>query len=171
MNRISICRWYGGENGPHANLGRLPSHWACAGFTWRQKLQFDPIGWGFGGHAVAFHCWATHVFASLIQPQVLVVGLIHMAVSTVVIGILLLGVGFQAFTAVLIAIALGFSSTVLTAKSLDARNELDSYHGRLAIGILILQDVVAILLLTFAGGSSPTWWAAGLHLRHVRCWP
>ncbi|MEM9775387.1 MAG: cation:proton antiporter [Chloroflexota bacterium] len=99
---------------------------------------------------------------SLIQPQVLGVGLIHLAASTVVLGILLLGVGFQPLTAVLIAVALGFSSTVLTAKSLDARKELDSYHGRLAIGILILQDVVAILLLAFAGGSTPTWWAAGL---------
>ena len=69
---------------------------------------------------------------------------------------------FSPLAAILIAISLGFSSTVLTAKSLDARDELDSYHGRLAIGILILQDVVAILLLAVAGDSSPTIWAVGL---------
>ncbi len=99
---------------------------------------------------------------SLIQPQVLGVGLIHIAVSAVVFGVLLVGFGFAPLAAVLIAISLGFSSTVLTAKSLDARKELDSYHGRLAIGILILQDVIATLLLAVAGGSSPSWWAAGL---------
>jgi hypothetical protein len=61
-----------------------------------------------------------------------------------------------------VAVSLGFSSTVLTAKLLDAREELDSYHGRLAIGVLILQDVVAVLLLVVAGGGSPTGWALGL---------
>ena len=64
--------------------------------------------------------------------------------------------------AALIAVGLSFSSTVLTAKSLDARGELDSYHGRLAIGILVLQDVVAVLLLAVAGNGSPSWWALAL---------
>ena len=98
-------------------------------------------------------------FRSLIQVQVLGVGLIHLVFSGVLFGFVLLQLQFQLFPAILIAIGLGFSSTVLTAKSLDNRGELDSFHGRLAIGILILQDVVAVVLLVFGAGSVPSWWA------------
>ena len=99
---------------------------------------------------------------SLVQVEVLGVGLVHLAVSAGLFGLILTGFGFPLLPAVLIAVALGFSSTVLTAKSLDSRGELDAYHGRLAIGILILQDVVAVLLLVLAGGAAPSGWALGL---------
>lgn len=101
-------------------------------------------------------------FRSLIQTQVLGVGAIHLLISTTVFTILLYALQLPPLAAVLIAVGLGFSSTVLTAKSLDGRGELDSYHGRLAIGILILQDVVAVLLLALAGDEAPSWWALGL---------
>ncbi|MFK7806016.1 MAG: cation:proton antiporter [Anaerolineae bacterium] len=99
---------------------------------------------------------------SLIQPQVLGVGFIHLLISLIVFGLLLFALGFPPLATVLVATSLGFSSTVLTAKSLDARKELDSYHGRLAIGILIFQDVVAVLLLAGTGDAVPSWWAIGL---------
>ncbi len=101
-------------------------------------------------------------FRSLIQPQVLGVGSIHLIVSTAVFTLIFYLLQLPLPAALLIAVGLGFSSTVLTAKSLDARGELDSYHGRLAIGILILQDVVAVLLLAVTGEGSPTWWALAL---------
>jgi predicted Kef-type K+ transport protein len=99
---------------------------------------------------------------SLIQPQVWGVGSLHLILSTAVFTVVLLALQLPPFAAVLIAVALSFSSTVLTAKSLDAKGELDSYHGRLAIGILILQDIVAVVLLALAGGSTPAPWALGL---------
>ena len=98
-------------------------------------------------------------FRSLVQPQVLGVGILHLAISTAVFTAVLFVLQLPIITALLIAIALGFSSTVLTAKSLDARGELDSYQGRLSIGILILQDVVAVLLLIVTGGGMPSWGA------------
>jgi predicted Kef-type K+ transport protein len=101
-------------------------------------------------------------FRSLVQPEVFGVGALHLMVSTAVFSFILLALQTPLLPAVLIAMGLSFSSTVLTAKSLDARGELDSYHGRLAIGILILQDVVAVLLLAVAGGSTPSWWALAL---------
>jgi predicted Kef-type K+ transport protein len=101
-------------------------------------------------------------FRSLLQPQVLGVGSIHLAISGILFTAVLMLLDLPVGTAVLVAVSLGFSSTVLTAKLLDAREELDSYHGRLAIGVLILQDVVAVLLLVVAGGGSPTVWALGL---------
>lgn len=46
-----------------------------------------------------------------------------------------------------IALALSFSSTIIIVKLLSDRREIDALHGRLAVGILILQDVVVILAL------------------------
>jgi predicted Kef-type K+ transport protein len=89
----------------------------------------------------------------------LAVGGIHLIISTIIFALVGLGTGLDPIVALLIAVALGFSSTVLTAKSLELRNELDSYHGRIAIGILILQDVVAIVLLALIGGKDFTPWA------------
>jgi predicted Kef-type K+ transport protein len=101
-------------------------------------------------------------FRSLLEKQVFGVGTIHLIISTIVFTLVLVALRLPLPAAALIAIGLSFSSTVLTAKSLDARGELDSYHGRLAIGILILQDVVAVLLLAVAGDGAPSWWAIAL---------
>jgi len=101
-------------------------------------------------------------FRSLLQTQVLGVGTIHLIISATLFSALLYGLQLPFSVAVLIAIGLAFSSTVLSAKSLDARGELDSYHGRLVIGILILQDVVAVLLLAVAGDGTPSLWAIAL---------
>ena len=46
-----------------------------------------------------------------------------------------------------IALALSFSSTIIIVKLLSDRREIDALHGRLAVGILIIQDVVVILAL------------------------
>lgn len=99
---------------------------------------------------------------SIIQPEVLGTGSIHLLISGVVFGGIGLLVGWDLTVSVLVGVALGFSSTVLTAKSLEARNEMNAYHGRVAIGVLILQDVVAIVLLALSGGGQPSPLAVGL---------
>jgi predicted Kef-type K+ transport protein len=101
-------------------------------------------------------------FRSLLEKRVVGVGAIHLVISTSAFTLVLYALQLPLPAAALIAIGLSFSSTVLTAKSLEARGELDSYHGRLAIGILILQDVVAVLLLAVAGDGAPSWWALAL---------
>ena len=55
-----------------------------------------------------------------------------------------------------LAVAFGFSSTVLAAKVLDGNRELRAVHGRVAIGILIVQDVVAVVLLAFMSLETPS---------------
>ncbi len=57
---------------------------------------------------------------------------------------------------VLIAVMLGFSSTVLAAKVLEGNRELRAVHGRVAIGILIVQDIVAVALLAVVNGETPS---------------
>ena len=55
--------------------------------------------------------------------------------------------GFDFTAAAYIGIALSFSSTIIIMKILSDKKQLDSLYGRLSIGILIIQDLVAILLL------------------------
>jgi predicted Kef-type K+ transport protein/voltage-gated potassium channel Kch len=62
-------------------------------------------------------------------------------------------------TALLLTIALSFSSTVVAAKVLEAKRELRAFHGRVAIGILIVQDVVALTVMSVAGGHTPSLFA------------
>ncbi|MEO1441945.1 MAG: cation:proton antiporter family protein, partial [Chloroflexota bacterium] len=99
---------------------------------------------------------------SLLQPEVLFVGSTHLLISGLVFGGIGLLAGWNITASVLVGVALGFSSTVLTAKSLEARGEINAYHGRIAIGVLILQDVVAIALLAVSGGGQPSPLAFGL---------
>ncbi len=54
--------------------------------------------------------------------------------------------------AAFLSTALTFSSTVVVVKLLDEKKELDSLYGRIALGILLVQDVVVILLLAFLVG-------------------
>lgn len=99
---------------------------------------------------------------SILQPEVLGVGSIHLLTSGLVFGGIGLLAGWDLTASLLVGVALGFSSTVLTAKSLEARGEINTYHGRVAIGVLILQDVVAIGLLAISGGGQPSPLALGL---------
>jgi Kef-type K+ transport system membrane component KefB len=62
----------------------------------------------------------------------------------------LLGLGST--DSLFLATALTFSSTVLVVKLLGERGELDSLHGRIAVGIFLVQDVLAILVLTLLSG-------------------
>jgi predicted Kef-type K+ transport protein len=58
--------------------------------------------------------------------------------------------------AVTLAIALGFSSTVFSAKVLEEQKALRAVHGRIAIGILVVQDLVAGALLTGLSLATPS---------------
>ncbi len=67
--------------------------------------------------------------------------------------------GLELWTALLIAFALSFSSTVFAVKVLESNAEMDSRHGAEAIGVLIVQDLFAIVFLTASTGKLPSPWA------------
>lgn len=71
-------------------------------------------------------------------------------------------VGLEWNQALLVAFALSFSSTVFAVKSLDENGDMGAMHGRIAIGMLIMQDILAVLFLTFSTGKTPTLWAIPL---------
>ncbi|MWJ26741.1 sodium:proton exchanger [Halomonas sp. ZH2S] len=112
---------------------------------------------------------------NLIEPVVVGGALIHfiLTVGVFTAGFIWLA-GIATETALLLGIALSFSSTVLAAKVLEAKRELRAFHGRIAIGILIIQDLIALAVLSIAGGQSPTIWALWIFalplLRPVLYW-
>ncbi len=77
----------------------------------------------------------------------LVTGLGQVAFTSLIgyfLGILL---GFLPLHSFYIAVALTFSSTVIIVKLLSDKKEIDSLHGQIAIGFLIVQDIVVILAM------------------------
>lgn len=74
-------------------------------------------------------------------------------VGTFVLGFgLSLLLGFSSSISVYLAIALAFSSTIIIVKLLSDKKDLNSLHGKLALGILLMQDFFAILTIIFLGG-------------------
>ncbi len=63
-----------------------------------------------------------------------------------------LALGLDPLPAAYVSLALTFSSTVIVVKLLADRRELDSLYGRIALGILIVQDVLVIAALMFLAG-------------------
>ncbi|MFU8863245.1 MAG: cation:proton antiporter [Rhodobacterales bacterium] len=94
------------------------------------------------------------------QPQVVGGAVFHFVVSVAVfMPGLKIFMGLDWNTALLLAIALSFSSTVLAAKLLETKRELGAFHGRTAIGILIVQDIIALVVLAVWSGQTPNIWA------------
>jgi glutathione-regulated potassium-efflux system ancillary protein KefC len=105
---------------------------------------------------------------SLAAPQVWGVASLHMlAVVAVFVPLLLaeakLGLPYLADVdmgaALVLAFALSFSSTVFAVKVLEEKGEMTSLYGTIAIGILIMQDLAAVLFLAFSAGKAPSPWA------------
>ncbi len=102
----------------------------------------------------------------LLRSEVWATASIHMVLTILAFGGILFGLSFLAASvfgqltvgsSLLIALALSFSSTVFVVKVLEDRGELQSRHGRIAIGMLVIQDIVAVLFLSFATASLPGW--------------
>lgn len=69
-------------------------------------------------------------------------------IFTSVIGFgLAMVLGFDLTASAYIAIALTFSSTIIIVKLLSDKREIDSLHGRIAVGFLIVQDIVVVLTM------------------------
>jgi predicted Kef-type K+ transport protein len=105
-------------------------------------------------------------FKSILKPEIWVTASINIVMSVIIIGgfVLMLSVfglqtisGLSFASCMLIGFALSFSSTVFVVKILEERGELTSFHGRIAIGILVIQDVFAVVFMTAASDLKPGW--------------
>lgn len=97
---------------------------------------------------------------SVVSPEVIGGAVLHFSITCAVFApglYYIAGVDWK--TAILLAIALSFSSTVLAAKVLEGKREIRAFHGRVAIGILIMQDLIALAVMSVAAGKIPSLWA------------
>lgn len=110
---------------------------------------------------------------SLGRPEIWAGSSIHMLIVIIFFGGLISLVSYLGLpmfadidikTATLLAFALSFSSTVFAVKVLEDKGELKANHGRIAIGILIMQDIFAVAFLTISSGKIPSLWAIAVLL-------
>ncbi len=108
---------------------------------------------------------------SLLQPEIWAGTSLHMLITVVAFAGALVGMagtGIALFAtldlklALLVAFALSFSSTVFAVKVLEDKAEMSAFHGRVAIAILIMQDILAVVFLTASTGKLPSPWALAI---------
>jgi CPA2 family monovalent cation:H+ antiporter-2 len=59
--------------------------------------------------------------------------------------------GINQLVAAYIGLLMAFSSTMIVAKLLVDRNEIKTLHGRIMMGVLLIQDLIVILILPILG--------------------
>lgn len=105
---------------------------------------------------------------TLLRREIWLTTVVHMAISVAIalgfLGLLaVVGFGFvadESFGALaLVGFALSFSSTVFVVKVLDDRSDTTSLYGRIAVGVLVMQDVAAVVFLSLSSGEPPSPWA------------
>jgi Kef-type K+ transport system membrane component KefB len=87
----------------------------------------------------------THV--KHIGPVALATGLGQLSFTIIFGFALILLLGKTPVEALYVAVALTFSSTIIIVKLLSDKRELDSLHGRIAVGFLIVQDLAVVLAM------------------------
>lgn len=109
--------------------------------------------------------------SNLLKPEIWAGSTGHMAAMILLtvltcIGFAALGLNYFSkldwSTAALLAFAMSFSSTVCAVKILEDRGEMKARHGQVAIGILIIQDIAAVIFLSLTADKPPSWWALAL---------
>ncbi|MEJ2274955.1 MAG: cation:proton antiporter [Woeseiaceae bacterium] len=96
---------------------------------------------------------------TLLRTEIWATALIHLAIIGALGYAAISGVVSGWKVALALAVALGFSSTVFAAKVLEEKREVRGLHGRIAIAVLIVQDIVAVALLALLDLGIPSPWA------------
>lgn len=79
------------------------------------------------------------------------IGIIQMVFAVGVGYLIIIALGFASMEALFLALALGFSSTIVVLKLLEEKKEISSLHAQIIIGLMLTQDFIALLFLIFFG--------------------
>lgn len=82
----------------------------------------------------------------------IVAGVVQVTVTMLLAFLLNLAFDFSLMASFLFALGITFSSTIIAVKLLAEKKELQSLYGKLTVGILLVQDFAAILVLMFLSG-------------------
>ena len=85
--------------------------------------------------------------AKISIPQMILVALAGMGLS--------LAVGFTLLEAFLIGLAVMYSSTAVVIKMLNDKDEATSLHGKIDVGVLLVQDIVVVIILAVLAAGRP----------------
>jgi len=80
-------------------------------------------------------------------PVALATGLGQVIFTSVIGYIIAIALGIAPVASLYVAVALTFSSTIIIVKLLSDKREVDTLHGRIALGFLIVQDLVVVLTM------------------------
>lgn len=80
-------------------------------------------------------------------PVALATGLGQVLFTSVLGYLIAISLGYESLTSIYIGIALTFSSTIIIIKLLSDKKEVNSLHGKIAVGFLIVQDIVVVLAM------------------------
>ncbi len=84
----------------------------------------------------------------------LITGLGQVLFTTIIGLAIMLALGFSLKVSIYVAIALTFSSTIIIMKLLSDKGDLDTLYGKISMGFLIVQDLVAMILLLIISTSA-----------------
>ena len=110
---------------------------------------------------------------NLMKPAIWGTSSLHMLGVIAIFAPLLMGLGNLGIPlldeitwkmAFLIAFALSFSSTVFAVVIFEQKGEMAAFHALVAIGVLIMQDLFAVIFMTASKGIMPSPWALALLL-------
>lgn len=77
----------------------------------------------------------------------LLTGLGQVAFTSIIGYFIGIAIGLSHITSIYVAVALTFSSTIIIVKLLSDKREIDSLHGQIALGFLIVQDLVVVIAM------------------------
>lgn len=94
-------------------------------------------------------------------------GMIQVVATAIIAYGIAIILGFDSISAIYIGLALTFSSTIIVLKLLSDKGDLDKLYGKISIGFLIVQDIVASLVLILisslsGNGDGDTWMLVSL---------
>lgn len=79
--------------------------------------------------------------------QILIAGILQVVITATLGTYLAQSLGFGIVEAVLMGVGLSFSSTLVVVKLLSDKKDLSSLYGKLSVGVLLLEDLLAVIIL------------------------
>lgn len=82
-----------------------------------------------------------------------IAGMLQMLLTALLVVAICLGLGIGIIPSIVLGIALSFSSTAIVVKLLTDMGDVEKLHGQASLGILLVQDIVAVLALIIASSA------------------
>lgn len=109
------------------------------------------------GIAILLFIIGTHLSLPTLKQlgwRVVLIGLLQVVFTTLFSSIVFFALDFSLVPSVLLGTAVSFSSTIVVLKLLTDQKEEHTLYGRVATGVLLVQDIIVCILLIFNGSQT-----------------